>query len=223
MNFCGAATRYSPARRPRRGRNRLRRPRPGPVRARPESRALGHQRSAIELPTMPPRGASPRRPGGSLTPRIGARHRRRTIPLALVSPKTLTGEELQLDDAPARDSDLPRRRQQPRLPGVLRAARGARDERGCRRTRCWGSRTCSSLLTDYRPKGVAVAWDTRPVERMEQHEGYKADRRPMADLLREQFPYLTHRRGVRVPQPRVRGLGGRRRHRHARHAWTRPG
>ena len=46
------------------------------------------------------------------------------------------------------------------------------------------------LLTDYRPKGVAVAWDTRPVERMEQHEGYKADRRPMADLLREQFPYF---------------------------------
>ena len=43
------------------------------------------------------------------------------------------------------------------------------------------------LLIDYRPKGVAVAWDTRPVERMEQHEGYKADRRPMADLLREQF------------------------------------
>src|SRR4026208_1350067 len=33
------------------------------------------------------------------------RHRRRTIPL-LPMPKTLTGEELQVDDAPARDSEL---------------------------------------------------------------------------------------------------------------------
>src|SRR4029453_10438787 len=46
------------------------------------------------------------------------------------------------------------------------------------------------LLTDYRPEGVAVAWDTRPVERMELSEEYKSARRPMADLLREQFPYF---------------------------------
>jgi DNA polymerase-1 len=46
------------------------------------------------------------------------------------------------------------------------------------------------LLADYRPKGVAVAWDTRPVHRAELHEGYKSDRRPMPDLLREQFPYF---------------------------------
>ncbi len=46
------------------------------------------------------------------------------------------------------------------------------------------------LLTDYRPKGVAVAWDTRPVHRTEISETYKADRRPMPDLLREQFPYF---------------------------------
>src|SRR5215211_1285458 len=46
------------------------------------------------------------------------------------------------------------------------------------------------LLTDYRPKAVAVAWDTRPVERHELHEGYKADRRPTPDLLGEQFPYF---------------------------------
>src|SRR5438034_5179084 len=46
------------------------------------------------------------------------------------------------------------------------------------------------LLTDYRPKGVAVAWDTRPVERLEVAETYKADRRPRPDLLGEQFPYF---------------------------------
>src|SRR4051794_2646750 len=46
------------------------------------------------------------------------------------------------------------------------------------------------LLTDYKPKGVAVAWDTRPVHRAELSETYKSERRPMPDLLREQFPYF---------------------------------
>ena len=46
------------------------------------------------------------------------------------------------------------------------------------------------LLSDYRPKGVAVAWDTRPVHRTELSETYKSERRPMPDLLREQFPYF---------------------------------
>ncbi|MBA3332058.1 MAG: DNA polymerase I, partial [Actinobacteria bacterium] len=46
------------------------------------------------------------------------------------------------------------------------------------------------LLTDYRPRGVAVAWDTRPVHRAELSVTYKQDRKPMPDLLREQFPYL---------------------------------
>ena len=46
------------------------------------------------------------------------------------------------------------------------------------------------LLTDYRPKGVAVAWDTRPVHRAELSETYKSERRPMPDLLREQFPFF---------------------------------
>src|SRR5262245_9614613 len=46
------------------------------------------------------------------------------------------------------------------------------------------------LLTDYRPRGVAVAWDTRPVHRTAVSAEYKADRRPMPDLLREQFPYF---------------------------------
>src|SRR5262245_45372217 len=50
------------------------------------------------------------------------------------------------------------------------------------------------LLSDYRPKGVAVAWDTRPVHRHAiAEEGevvYKEGRKPMADLLAEQFPYF---------------------------------
>jgi DNA polymerase-1 len=46
------------------------------------------------------------------------------------------------------------------------------------------------LLSDYRPKGVAVAWDTRPVHRHELSDTYKVDRRPMPDLLREQFPHF---------------------------------
>src|SRR5262245_24909123 len=50
------------------------------------------------------------------------------------------------------------------------------------------------LLSDYRPKGVAVAWDSRPVERNAAAEEaglvYKEGRRPMPDLLREQFPHF---------------------------------
>ena len=46
------------------------------------------------------------------------------------------------------------------------------------------------LLSDYRPRGVAVAWDTRPVHRKEIDADYKAERRPMPDLLREQFPHF---------------------------------
>src|SRR5688572_6398615 len=46
------------------------------------------------------------------------------------------------------------------------------------------------LLSDYRPKGVAVAWDTRPVHRKELSPEYKIERRPMPDLLREQFPHF---------------------------------
>ena len=50
------------------------------------------------------------------------------------------------------------------------------------------------LLADYRPKGVAVAWDSRPVHRAAAAEAadvvYKEGRRPMPDLLREQFPHF---------------------------------
>ena len=50
------------------------------------------------------------------------------------------------------------------------------------------------LLADYKPRGVAVAWDTRPVHRAAVAEAvdvvYKQGRKPMPDLLREQFPHF---------------------------------
>jgi DNA polymerase-1 len=50
------------------------------------------------------------------------------------------------------------------------------------------------LLTDFRPRGVVVAWDSRPVHRSALAETasvvYKDGRKPMPELLREQFPHL---------------------------------
>ena len=111
------------------------------------------------------------------------------------APKTLTGAELQLDDGPARDvGALPRRRQQPRLPRLLRAARGARDDaRASRRTRCSASRTCSSSCSRTTGRRASPSPGTRGPS----HRGCETlddvqveGRKPMPDLLREQFPYF---------------------------------
>ena len=86
---------------------------------------------------------------------------------------------------------LPRRRQQPRLPRVLRAARGAPDDLGQPTNALLGfTNMLFKLLSDYKPRGVCVAWDTRPTHRTEIAETYKEGRRPMPDLLREQFPHF---------------------------------
>src|SRR5829696_1738172 len=123
---------------------------------------------------------------------LEARHRRRTIPLGSVSPKTLTGEELQLDDAPARDSELflvdgnnLAYRAYFALPEELATSEGMPTN-----ALLGFTNMLFKLLTDYKPKGVAVAWDTRPVERIELADTYKSERRPMADLLAEQFPHF---------------------------------
>ena len=83
------------------------------------------------------------------------------------------------------------------------------------------------LLADYRPKGVAVAWDSRPVHRAATAEaGRRLQGRPEADAgpAARAVPALpADRRGVRLPQPRVRGLGGGRRDRDARDARRRGG
>src|SRR5512142_2736826 len=109
-----------------------------------------------------------------------------------MSPKTLTGEELQLDDGPARDSELflvdgnnLAYRAFYALPEELATSEGFSTN-----ALLGFTNMLFKLLADYRPKGVAVAWDTRPVHRAEQLETYKIDRKPMPDLLREQFPYF---------------------------------
>src|ERR671916_2031810 len=109
-----------------------------------------------------------------------------------MSPKTLTGAELQLDDAPARDSELflvdgnnLAYRAYFALPEELATSDGFSTN-----ALLGFTNMLFKLLSDYRPRGVAVAWDTRPVHRHELSEEYKSDRRPMPDLLREQFPYF---------------------------------
>jgi DNA polymerase-1 len=107
-------------------------------------------------------------------------------------PKTVTGQELELDDAPARDCDLflvdgnnLAYRAFFALPEELATTEGFPTN-----ALLGFTNMLFKLLADYRPKGVAVAWDTRPVHRTELSETYKSERRPMPDLLREQFPHL---------------------------------
>jgi DNA polymerase I len=109
-----------------------------------------------------------------------------------VSPKTLTGEELQLDDGPAKASELflvdgnnLAYRAYFALPEELQTTDGQPTN-----ALLGFTNMLFKLLSDYRPRGVAVAWDTRPTHRTELAETYKADRRPMPDLLREQFPHF---------------------------------
>jgi DNA polymerase I len=109
-----------------------------------------------------------------------------------MSPKTLTGEELELDDAPARDSELflvdgnnLAYRAFFALPEELATTEGFPTN-----ALLGFTNMLFKLLSDYRPKGVAVAWDTRPVHRAELSAEYKEGRRPMPDLLREQFPFF---------------------------------
>ena len=107
-------------------------------------------------------------------------------------PKTLTGEELRLDDAPARDSELFL------VDGNNLAYRGffalpeeLQTTDGQPTNALLGfTNMLFKLLSDYTPRGVAVAWDTRPVHRTEISAEYKSERRPMPDLLREQFPHF---------------------------------
>jgi DNA polymerase-1 len=109
-----------------------------------------------------------------------------------VSPKTLTGAELELDDAPARESELflvdgnnLAYRAYFALPEELATTEGFPTN-----ALLGFTNMLFKLLADYRPKGVAVAWDTRAVHRKELSPEYKIDRRPMPDLLGEQFPHF---------------------------------
>jgi DNA polymerase-1 len=111
-------------------------------------------------------------------------------------PKTLTGAELDLNDAPARDAELflvdgnnLAYRAFFALPEELATSEGFPTG-----ALLGFANMLFKLLSDYRPKGVAVAWDTRPVHRTAEAAAadvvYKEGRRPMPDLLREQFPHF---------------------------------
>jgi DNA polymerase-1 len=111
-------------------------------------------------------------------------------------PKTLTGAELDLGDAPARDSDLfivdgnnLAYRAFFALPEELVTTDGQPTN-----ALLGFTNMLFKLLADYRPKGVAVAWDSRPVHRAATAQAadvvYKEGRKPMPDLLREQFPHF---------------------------------
>ncbi len=109
-----------------------------------------------------------------------------------MSPKTVTGEVLELDDAPARNADLflvdgnnLAYRAYFALPEELVTSEGFPTN-----ALLGFTNMLVKLLTDYRPRGVAVCWDTKPVHRTAISGEYKSDRRPMPDLLREQFPHF---------------------------------
>jgi DNA polymerase-1 len=113
-----------------------------------------------------------------------------------VSPKTLTGAELELDDGPARDAELflvdgnnLAYRAFFALPEELQTSDGQPTN-----ALLGFTNMLFKLLSDYRPRGVAVAWDTRPTHRTAVAEAaelvYKEGRREMPDLLREQFPHF---------------------------------
>jgi DNA polymerase-1 len=109
-------------------------------------------------------------------------------------PKTVEGTELQLDDGPVRDSELflvdgnnLAYRAYFALPEELATSDGFPTN-----ALLGFTNMLFKLLTDYKPKAVAVAWDTRPTERaaIATTQVYKEGRKQMADLLREQFPYF---------------------------------
>jgi len=107
-------------------------------------------------------------------------------------PKTLTGEELQLDDGPVKGAELflvdgnnLAYRAFFALPEELQTTDGQPTN-----ALLGFTNMLFKLLSDYGPRGAAVAWDTRPTHRTEIAETYKEGRRPMPDLLREQFPHF---------------------------------
>jgi DNA polymerase-1 len=113
-----------------------------------------------------------------------------------MSPKTLTGAELDLNDAPAREAELflvdgnnLAYRAYFALPEELATTEGFPTG-----ALLGFTNMLFKLLGDYKPKGVAVAWDTRPVHRHAEAAAvevvYKEGRRPMPELLAEQFPHF---------------------------------
>ena len=127
---------------------------------------------------------------------LEARHAGADDSVRSMAPKTLTGAELELDDGPARDAELflvdgnnLAYRAFFALPEELQTTDGQPTN-----ALLGFANMLFKLLSDYRPRGVAVAWDTRPVHRAAVAEAvevvYKEGRREMPGLLREQFPHF---------------------------------
>src|SRR5437667_10882148 len=98
-----------------------------------------------------------------------------------MSPKTLTGAELQLDDGPARESELflvdgnnLAYRAFFALPEELATSDGFSTN-----ALLGFTNMLFKLLTDYKPKGVAVAWDSRAVHRLEISKRSTSRRHPL--------------------------------------------
>ena len=150
------------------------------------------------------------------------RHRRRTIPLPCAENAHWCRAAARRRPGP-RLRALPRRREQPRLPRLLRAARGAGDER--RHVHERAARLHEHAL--QAPRRLQAEGRRR---RLGHAPG--APRRGLGGLQvrapadagspARAVPALpADRRGVRLSEPRVRGLGGGRRDRHARDAGRR--
>src|SRR5256886_4068011 len=107
-------------------------------------------------------------------------------------PKTLTGAELQLDDGPPREAEpFPAEGNNRAYRAFFALPEELATTEGFPTNALLGfTNMLFKLLSDYKPKGVAVAWDTRAVHRHEMSEEYKSERRPMPDLLGEQFPFF---------------------------------
>ena len=152
------------------------------------------------------------------------RHRRRTIPLTHAQDVDGSGAAAGRR-AGSRLRALPRRRQQPRVPRLLRATGGAGDERGLLDERA--ARLHEHALQAARglpAEGRRGRLGHAPGPPRGRLGGLQVGAPPDAGPAARAVPALpADRRGLRLPEPRVRGLGGRRRDRHARDAGRRGG
>lgn len=107
--------------------------------------------------------------------------------------RSLWGDELELDDGPAKGSELflvdgnnLAYRAFYALPPELATSKGEPTN-----ALLGFANMLFRMLLDYAPKAVVVTWDRRPEERIAAHGEYKAGRKPMPDVLRTQFPHLA--------------------------------
>ena len=106
--------------------------------------------------------------------------------------KSLSGETLTLDDAPAGGRDVMvvdgnnlAHRAFHALPEAIATSWGLQSN-----ALLGFANVLFKLLVDYRPRAVVVAWDRKPTERLASAGDYKAGRKKMADGLALQFPHF---------------------------------